>query len=282
MKDSPKKDDVLKAKIDLHTVLASTYETDQPHYLPENKASVSARLACCASTSGNNVLIDLGCGTGFIINLALPLYNVIFGADITPAMLSKVDVSSEKVTLLQTSTENIPLNDNIANTITANSFLHHLYDIRPTIAEAYRLLKNGGVFCSEEDPNAYFWESMKSLSECSGGVKHSYSDILSRELSSTLKVDKEIETLKGVDAQVVQIAEYQKMIKGGMRSEKIEAIFKEIGFSKVNVEYYWFLGQAKITHQFSSKVSENIESYLRLVLPLSKHLFKYFRVEAWK
>lgn len=282
MKDSPKKDDVLKANIDLHTALASTYETDQPHYLPENKALVSARLARFASTSGNDVLIDLGCGTGFIIDLALPYYKTIFGIDITPAMLSKVNLSLEKVKLFQFNTESIPLDGNIANAVTANSFLHHLYDIRPTIAEAYRLLKNGGVFYSEEDPNAYFWESMKSLSECSDEVKNSYSDILNRELSNTLKAHKKIEVLKGVDAQVVQMAEYQKMVKGGMRPEEIEAIFHEIGFSKVNVEYYWFLGQAKITHQFSSEVSENIECFLRSVLPLSKHLFKYLRVEAWK
>ena len=70
--------------------------------------------------------------------------------------MSRVDLSSGKVKLLEANTESVPLRDGTANVITANSFLHHLYDIQQTIAEAYRLLKPGGVFYSEEDPNLAF------------------------------------------------------------------------------------------------------------------------------
>ena len=210
----------------------------------------------------------------------MPSFDSIIGVDVTPAMISKVDLSSGKVKLQQANTESVPLDDNIANVITANSFLHHLYDIRPTVAEAYRLLRERGVFYSEEDPNVLFWESVKDLS-VADEVKKAYSDIVSRELSVILETHSEIEGAKGVDAKVVQMAEYQKMMRGGMNAGEVKAIFYEAGFSKVNIEYYWFLGQAKLMHQ-SIDLSHNVESYLRSILPLSAHLFKYFKIEAWK
>ena len=280
VKDLTNRDEVLRANIDLHTALADAYDTEQPHYRPENKTLVSAHLARLADRAGSQLLIDFGCGTGFVIHLAIPYFDSIIGVDVTSAMISKVDLSSGKVKLHQANTESVPLEDNIANVITANSFLHHLYDIRPTVAEAYRLLKEGGVFYSEEDPNVLFWESVKDLS-VADEVKKSYSDIVSRELSAILETHSEIEGAKGVDAKVVQMAEYQKMMRGGMHAEEVKAIFYEAGFSKVKIEYYWFLGQAKLMHQ-SINLSHNVESYLRSILPLSAYLFKYFKVEAWK
>lgn len=282
MKDLPSREDVLKANIDFHAVLADTYEAEQPHYRPENKALVSAHLASLADSAGSDVLIDFGCGSGFIIDLAVPYFQTIFGVDVTPEMLSKVDLSSGKVKLIKANTESVPLADNIANVITANSFLHHLWDIRPTVAEAYRLLKAGGVFYSEEDPNAYFWEAIKSLGALDERQKNSLSDLLSRELSAVFATHTEIASTKGIDSKTVQMAEYQKMMLGGMRAEEVEAVFYQAGFSKVSIEYYWFLGQAKVIHQSSPKTSQDVESYLRSVLPLSNHLFKYFRVKAWK
>ena len=90
-----------------------------------------------------------------------------------------------------------------------------------------------------------------------------------------------IEAAKGISARVVQMAEYQKMIRGGMCAEEMEKIFYQTGFSKARIEYYWFLGQGKVMSQ-SPDMSQKIESYLRSILPLSRQLFKYFKIEAWK
>lgn len=280
MNDPPKKDDVLQANIDFHTVLADTYNTEQPHFREENKVLVSNQLARLAGLAGSELLIDLGCGTGFIIELAEPYYHSIIGIDITPAMISQVDLSSRKVNILQANTESIPLNDNIANVITANSFLHHLYNIRPTAAEAYRLLKAGGVFYSEEDPNSYFWDSIKGL-EVVDKEKKNYSEMVDRERTAVLESHGKIEAAKRISARVVQMAEYQKMIRGGMCAEEMEKMFYQTGFSKVGIEYYWFLGQGKVMSQ-SPNMSQKIESYLRSILPISRQLFKYFKIEAWK
>ena len=104
---------------------------------------------------------------------------------------------------------------------------------------------------------------------------------MKREISAILEVHKKIGEKKGMDPNIVKMAEYQKIMVGGMRAEELYKIFYQTGFSKVNIEYYWFLGQAKIMHQ-SADLSHKIQSYLHSILPLSKHLFKYFKIEAWK
>jgi ubiquinone/menaquinone biosynthesis C-methylase UbiE len=190
-------------------------------------------------------------------------------------MLSKVDTSSGKVKLFETNTERVPLDSGIADVVTANSFLHHLYDIRPTLSEAFRVLRKGGVFYSEEDPNFHFWQALKDL-PASG------SSMLQREIEAVQKTDEMVEGTKGVDVETVRVAEYQKMVLGGIQPEKLRDLFQEIGFTSVNIQHYWFLGEGVVLHGKSSSAVQIIGDYLRSVLPLSSHLFKYLRVEAYK
>jgi ubiquinone/menaquinone biosynthesis C-methylase UbiE len=281
MGEESAKDVVLKANITMHTALANTYDAEQPHYRSENKAAVSAVLDRLARAAGNQILVDFGCGTGFIISLAESYFQSIYGVDVTPAMMSMVDLTSGKVKLLQANTESVPLEAGAANVVTANSFLHHLYDIQPTIREAYRLLKPGGVFYSEEDPNLFFWESLKQLAASRETNAGRYSYVVERELAAVTETQTVIEAAKGVDANVVQLAEYQKMVRGGMQAEALKNTFRDTGFSEVKIEYYWFLGQASLM-QRSPSAAREADAYLKLVLPLSRHLYKYFRIEAWK
>jgi ubiquinone/menaquinone biosynthesis C-methylase UbiE len=267
--------DVVNANIAFHNALADTYDEEQPHFRPENKALVLERLKYYAKNVGNQMLLDLGCGTGFIIHLAAPLYESIYGVDVTAAMLARVDTSSGKVKLFETNSETIPLDSGVADVVTANSFLHHLYDIRPTLSEAFRILKKGGVFYSEEDPNFHFWQALREL-PASG------SSILQREIESVQKTDEIVEGTKGVDVETVRMAEYQKMVLGGIRPEKLRELLEDIGFSSINIQHYWFLGEGLVLHGKSISAAQIIGDYLRSIIPLSSHLFKYLRVEAYK
>ena len=65
---------MVQANIQVHKALANTYDAEQPHYRPENKVAVSSRLARLASMAGIQTLIDFGCGTGFIIHLAVIMH----------------------------------------------------------------------------------------------------------------------------------------------------------------------------------------------------------------
>lgn len=273
---------VKSANIAFHTLLADSYNEKQPHFKSENKVRVSKRLANLATKAGRCILVDFGCGTGFVLELASQHFQRLYGIDITRKMLSKVDKNLNSILLMESSTEAVPLADNTVNVVTANSFLHHLFDIRKTLQEAHRLLKPGGVFFSEEDPNADFWVALKGIDRLHEQNRNEYHEILQKEVSTIVDIDLAIATDIGVDPEVVRLAEYQKLIIGGMDAEVVETILYDVGFNTVNVEYYWYLGQARIMHEVSFDASKVIESYLQSILPLSKYMFKYFRIEAWK
>ena len=270
---------VMSANVLFHSMLSESYYK-QPHYRQENKILVSARLRNLAERAGKNCLIDFGCGTGFVMQLAMPFFEKIYGIDITQLMMSKIKNTSGKIRLIKADTERVPIEDKSANVVSANSFLHHLWSVSRTLKEAYRLLKPGGVFYSEEDPNFYFWQAMSELNQ--NPSPGDLSEFLQAEMRSVLETHDTLGNAIGVDPEVVRMAEFQKMIRGGIKPEELERTFYETGFSKVNLELYWFLGQGRWMHQTFAEKAGNIYFFLTSVLPLSRHLFKYIRVEAWK
>ena len=68
---------------------------DQHRFVSNYGADV---LQWLAPQAGENIL-DVGCGTGFIINLSKDLFDELHGVDATQAMLDKVDLSSGNIIL---------------------------------------------------------------------------------------------------------------------------------------------------------------------------------------
>ena len=81
--------DVRDANILVHSRMAAEYNEREPHFRPENQARVRARLERLRRAFGGR-LLDVGCGTGFIIDLAAELFDDVQGVDLTPAMLEGV------------------------------------------------------------------------------------------------------------------------------------------------------------------------------------------------
>ena len=92
---------VIDANIEVHTKMADTYESREPHFRPENQAKVLSRLTDIRKQAPGGQLLDLGCGTGFMTQLAVGLFDDIYGVDVTQAMLDRVDTSSGKVRVQQ-------------------------------------------------------------------------------------------------------------------------------------------------------------------------------------
>lgn len=276
------REDVLQANVYIHTSLIDLYD-DQPHFLPENKAKVTAiledlRRAVDPVVSGKAQLLDMGCGTGFLLALATPLFDELHGVDITPAMLEKVDLSSGKITLHCGAVEQTPFEDAAFDLVTAYSFMDHLYDLRPFLAEVFRVLKPGGRFYADQNANRAFWEEVGRLD----GPLDSYSAIVQREVTAGLRSEEEYAKKRDIDTESFRIAEYIKTQENGIDAEQVLAIAREIGFKDCTVRYDWYLGQGKVMHGQSLADSAVVEAYLREVAPLSNHLFKYLRFDLSK
>jgi ubiquinone/menaquinone biosynthesis C-methylase UbiE len=271
----PTPDEVIEANIQVHTRMADSYNRNEPHYRPENRAKVRGRLEEMRRRFGGARLLDLGCGTGFIIDLAKELFDAIDGVDITQAMLDRVDLSSGNVRLHRCVAEALPFADATFDVVSAYAFVHHLKDYSKALREALRVLKPGGGFYIDLEPNRLFWQAMVRLEQGAGASP--YSDIVLREIDAVLHRDDGVQDEFGIDKEVFNRAEYTKAVLGGIDPWQFRDECLRLGFRSCDISFEWFLGQGAVMHQQSFEAAATVEAYLRRILPLSADCFKYLQ-----
>jgi len=269
------KTEIINANIEVHTKMADKYN-EEPHFRPENQEKVKKRIKTIQESIGAKNLLDIGCGTGFIINLAKDLFDEIHGIDATQAMLDKVDLSSGNIVLHNAIAEKLPFDNDLFDMASSYAFIHHLEDYRMVLKEALRVLKTGGIYYIDLDPNKHFWKEMDNLEKKDNF--NSYSKIVKKEINAVLHTDEQVMNDFGIEPDVFNNAEYTKSVLGGIDPEEFCQIAKDIGFAEATYEYDWFLGQGSVMHEQSFQEAESIDTYLKSVLPLSKHLFKYVKI----
>jgi SAM-dependent methyltransferase len=268
---------VVRANQQLHSALANDYNSSEPHFRPENVAHVEKRLQAVFAATNAERMLDLGCGTGFLINIAKHYVKAIDGVDVTPAMTDQVDRSGPaQIRVHLGDTGSFAAEEGAYDVVTAYSFLHHLYDIGPTLRTAARALRPGGKFYADLDPNYYFWQAIKALDPM-----EPYDPIVTREIASVTQKDEEIQERFHVAKEVFNNAEYNKNITGGFREESLIESLKSAGFAEVEMSYYWYLGQASVVSNPAGDATSRLEmarlfaATLEKGLPLTRSLFKY-------
>jgi ubiquinone/menaquinone biosynthesis C-methylase UbiE len=275
---------VIDANIALHSRLAAEYESSEPHFRAENVAKVTRRIVSLVSDTRAKRLLDLGCGTGFMINIAKQHVSQIVGVDVTQAMLDRVDTAGpaaiELVRQDSGAYEGSPASFEI---VTAYSFLHHLADVMPTFRTASRALVNGGKFYADLEPNWHFWSGIRGLPG-----HGAYHPLVRREIEAVTAKDEEVQARFGIDREVFNHAEYGKDIVGGFKEEMVAQQLKEAGFSGVTFHYDWFLGEGFLINSGKAPREEllneaaSVSAALQRALPLSSVLFKYLGFVATK
>ena len=272
------RDEAIKANIHVHAYLANAGEYNKsPHFRPENQEKVrNILLRLTAGCSERQKAIDFGCGTGFMIHLMRDLFDEVHGVDITQDMMKQVDLSSGNVTLHEGLAESTPFAADTFDFATAYSFMDHLVDYRDFLREACRVLKRGGVFYSDLNPNRDFINAVAGAEKLAGGVLP-VTPIVRREIQGALHNGEHYQEQYGMNAELLEKAEPIKTYDRGFSAVEVLEAAREIGFSDCRVEFEWFLGQAKVMHEQSRADSDTVEQYLSAVLPVSSHLFKYLR-----
>lgn len=120
-------------------VIRSEYFEEKLKYLVLSKVDIK-----------NKICADLGCGTGFISLVLAKNAKIVFSLDRSRNMLQEINrsIAKEKINNIYTikgSMEDIPLFDNSIDSIFTNMALHHVEDVKKSINEMYRILKNDGT-----------------------------------------------------------------------------------------------------------------------------------------
>lgn len=269
-------DEVIAANKYVHSFLVKSGEYQKsPHFKPENQRAVRSvieklhsNLACAEN------MIDFGCGTGFIINLASDLFKCVYGVDVTKEMMEKVDVSSGNITLFESQAESTPFDSEFFDFATAYSFMDHLLSYKVFLKEVYRVLKKGGIFYSDLNPNRSFLNAMSSLSQ---DDINNFNPVIQREIIGGLKNGDFYQAEYGLDSQKLAIAEPIKTQNLGFLADEVVQFAKALGFSKCTVEYQWFVDQGNVFHNHPEGDVDKIERYLQSLLPLTSSMYKYLR-----
>jgi len=269
----------LEANIRVHSALANSGEYNQsPHFLPENQAKVRNILqALCAEHFPKlkpEKLLDMGCGTGFIINLVHDLVDTVHGVDITEAMMSQVDLSPGNIELFKSTAESTPFDDETYQMVTAYSFLDHLVSYEAVLEEAYRLLVSNGVFYSDLNPNKYFSHRMGIIENLD---LDKIPGVVAREIRGMLHNGEYYQENFGIDSETLENAEPIKSFARGIDPYEFTEAARRIGFSHAEFHPDWFLGQARMIRDQSEQVADTVDGYLRSIFPASIDLFKYTR-----
>jgi len=280
MTESVAPSQVLRSNVEVHTRMAGSYNRDEPHFRPENKAKVRANLLRITEKVGTGRMLDIGCGTGFVISLVAETFDEIHGIDPTSAMLEQVDTGDGNVTIHKGVAEELPFESASFDLVTAYSVFHHLADHRPALTEAARVLRRGGVLYVDLEPNHAFWRSIHEVEQKYGSRFDELDEIVAREVQAVLHVEDDIYERFAIARETFRSAEYIKSHLGGFEPAEFEADAIAAGFSSCETTHEWFLGQATLMHGPTPTDAVTVETHLRRALPVSAPLFKYLRFEA--
>lgn len=263
----------VEANIIVFDKVAKTYNQTEPHFFPENQEKVKNILRELRINTGCR-LLDLGCGTGFIINLAKDLFDEIHGVDVSAGMLAEIDTSCADITLHNQDASNLPFEDSYFDAITSYAFIHHLEDYKTVLKEAYRVLKPNGVIYIDLEPN-------RRYVHCAEQYKNveflNYSEIAQREIKAICEVENRAEENYEINKDIFNASEYIRSELGGLDGDEFKKLILELGFKDCEVIYSWYPGQGKVIHRQSFEDAEIINFYLQEMLPLSSNMFKYLR-----
>lgn len=264
---------VEEANRQYHSIFAGRYNEDNLYLTGYNFDKVRNDLKSVIQAAADR-LVDLGSGTGFILRAAKGMVREFIAVDFTEEITKHIpDDLNAKICI--ENTEDTSIESESCDVVTAYGFLHHLYELQPTLREAYRILKPNGAFYSGMDPNRLYWGFLKEFRDVSGNK------IIERELRVVTKIA-DIMAKEGIEPEIVNASEFQKQVKGGLDPDGLRNLFREIGFEKVEVRFDWFLGQAFAQDNYGTDIALAFEKHLRDCLPATAHLFKYLTVFAWK
>ena len=110
-----------------------------------------------------DLLVDVGCGTGFLTAGLAPLARRVIGIDDSPGMLAVARENMQalglaNVELRPGSVDSLPLEADGADATFANMVLHHAPDPRRMVQEMARVTRPGGrVVITDMDSHTHEW-----------------------------------------------------------------------------------------------------------------------------
>jgi len=172
------------------------------------------------------ILLDIGCGAGFVARIAKELFSKTYGIDISKNILKSL--FSYGIFPTCGNAQSLPFKTKSVNIAVLFSVIHHFYDHRQILNEVHRVLKQGGIIYIDHDMNKYFFRNFHYIIE------------FYRKLSHKERFLNEIDICK----ELYNLSEYHSR---GIDSEELKMHLTSLGFRIIRNCYHWY-GLSKVTN----------------------------------
>ena len=190
------------------------YDQNESIFTPERQAEIERVLSELAERAPGGRFVDVGCGTGNLLRLALPYFSEAIGIDQAEKLLAQVKEKNPAWRVLSGQSHRLPFADGSVDAVGMYALLHHLKDPEPTLAEAARVLAPGGMLYTDHDPNRAFWRFHGMWGKVTRvGRRQSF----------------------GTDLE--DMAEYHHVYSNGLDPKALARQLRELGFINVSVRY---------------------------------------------
>ncbi len=190
---------------------ASVYdETNTAYYSKYPKISCKDVAQRLRNTEYQS-LLDIGCGTGYLINMLQSQKSAHYcGLDLSPEMLKMAKRRlPESVFLTEGPSDNLPYDDGGFDVVTCVQSFHHYPQPEKAMAEAYRVLRSNGLYILSDTgysglPKWFYNAFLLKIANTGDYAVYSMSDIEKLmiksgfEIKEAQKIDKFIYTIVGV------------------------------------------------------------------------------------
>jgi len=222
------RDKVKAANISYHDSVAQCYDQsntlEHPRYV-ESYRNIFKNLLSLNERQNGPVILDVGCGTGFLLQFFEQTGNhKVFASDITPKMLQLASLKYTFPYYFRGDSYALPFKDNTFDFVMCNSLLHHLYDWESALGELSRVLKRGGTLFVGCEPNGYVYRLFNPI----------------RKLYHRIARDKRIESAiksGGIQETDEEIAEFHRFYRDGINVRQLGAALSRLGARKIETIY---------------------------------------------
>ena len=155
MNDNFLKSNVKAANKELYDAVGSDYEKIDGRRSDDLLLWLRGVLKSVLGMScGNQRILDIGCGSGFVLRAAEGLFETAYGMDISRNILKSAEQYADGV--ICADAEFIPFKNDSMDVVTLFAAMHHFYEHKGIIEEIYRILKKNGVLYIDHDINREF------------------------------------------------------------------------------------------------------------------------------